>query len=170
MKATSPDVVSTLTGQLKDWPGLTVTDDSALTNNVQASADVEAMINYLLAVLAIAYAAIAAVNTLAVAVLARRREFGAQRLAGANRAQVRRMLLIEGGIVAVVGLVLGTVISLFTVLPMALATGQILPSGPIWVFLAVVLAVILIIWPVTALSARLAMRRSPIEAVTLPGQ
>ncbi len=164
------DLVSALSDRLKDWPGVSVGDDDALLANFQAGADVEAMINYLLAVLAIAYAAIAAVNTLAVAVLARRREFGAQRLAGADRGQVRRMLFIEGGIVAVVGLVLGMGISLFTVLPMAITTGEIIPSGPIWVFLAVVLAVFLIVWPVTALSARLAMRHSPIEAITLPGQ
>ncbi|WP_091610885.1 ABC transporter permease [Amycolatopsis saalfeldensis] len=164
------DLVSKLSDQAKVWPGVSVGGDEALTQNFQASADVEAMINYLLAVLAIAYAAIAAVNTLAVAVLARRREFGAQRLAGADRGQVRRMLFIEGGIVAVTGLVLGIVISLFTVLPMAISTGEIIPSGPVWVFLGVVLAVFLIVWPVTALSARLAMRRSPIEAVTLPGQ
>ena len=164
------ELVSALTDQLKAWPGVTVGDDSALLESFQASADVEAMINYLLAVLAIAYAAIAAVNTLAVAVLARRREFGAQRLAGADRGQIRRMLFIEGGIVAVVGLALGIVISLFTVLPMAITTGEIIPSGPVWVFLGVVLAVFLIVWPVTALSARLAMRKSPIEAVTLPGQ
>lgn len=164
------NLVSALTDRTRDWPGIAVGDDSALTQNFQAGADVEAMINYLLAVLAIAYAAIAAVNTLAVAVLARRREFGAQRLAGADRRQVRRMLFVEGGIVAVTGLVLGTLISLFTVLPMALSTGEIIPSGPVWVFLGVVLAVFLIVWPVTALSARLAMRRSPIEAVTLPGQ
>ncbi|MFE0028762.1 ABC transporter permease [Amycolatopsis sp. NPDC059021] len=168
--AGSNDVVSALTGRLTDWPGLSVGDASALANNFQARADVEAMINYLLAVLAIAYAAIAAVNTLAVAVLGRRREFGAQRLAGADRGQIRRMLFVEGGIVAVAGLVLGTIISLFTVLPMAVTTGQIVPSGPIWVFPGVVVAVFLIVWPVTALSARLAMRRGPIEAVTLPGQ
>ncbi|MFJ9784799.1 ABC transporter permease [Amycolatopsis sp. NPDC101161] len=168
--ADGSDVVSALTDRLKDWPGIAVGGDDALLESFQAGADVEAMINYLLAVLAIAYAAIAAVNTLAVAVLARRREFGAQRLAGADRGQVRRMLFIEGGIVAVAGLVLGIVISLFTVLPMAISTGQIIPSGPIWVFLGVVLAVFLIIWPVTSLSARLAMRKSPIEAVTLPGQ
>jgi putative ABC transport system permease protein len=155
---------------MKNWPGVTVGDDSVLTQNFQAGTDVEAMINYLLAVLAITYAAIAAVNTLAVAVLARRREFGAQRLVGADRGQVRRMLFIEGGIVAVIGLVLGIIISLFTVLPIAITTGEIIPSGPIWIFLVVVLAVFLIIWPVTVLSARLAMRTSPIEAVTLPGQ
>ncbi|WP_307793502.1 FtsX-like permease family protein [Amycolatopsis sp. MtRt-6] len=163
-------LVAALTERLRAFPGTTVGDDGALVRNFQAGADVEALINYLLAVLAIAYAAIAAVNTLAVAVLGRRREFGVQRLAGADRRQVRRMLFVEGGIVAVIGLVLGIVIALCTVLPMAITTGQIVPSGPIWVFLAVVAAVFLIVWPVTALAARLAMRRSPIEAVTLPGQ
>jgi putative ABC transport system permease protein len=163
-------LLSALTERLRTFPGTTVGDDEALTRSFQAGADVEALINYLLAVLAIAYAAIAAVNTLAVAVLGRRREFGVQRLAGADRGQVRRMLFIEGGIVAVVGLVLGIVISLCTVVPMAITTGEIIPSGPVWVFLAVVVAVFLIVWPVTALAARLAMRRKPIEAVTLPGQ
>lgn len=138
--------MSALSDRAKDWPGVTVGDDSALAASFQASADVEALINYLLAVLAIAYAAIAAVNTLSVAVLARRREFGAQRLAGADRGQVKRMLFVEGGIVAVTGLVLGIVISLFTVVPMALTTGEIIPSGPVWVFLAVVLAIFLIVW------------------------
>lgn len=163
-------VVSALSDRTKDWPGVTVGDDSTLAASFQASADVEALINYLLAVLAIAYAAIAAVNTLSVAVLARRREFGAQRLAGADRGQVKRMLFVEGGIVAVTGLVLGIVISLFTVVPMALTTGEIIPSGPVWVFLAVVLAIFLIVWPATALSARLAMRRNAVEAVKMPGQ
>jgi putative ABC transport system permease protein len=153
-----------------NWPGATVGDSDALKRSFAAGADMEAMIHYLLAVLAIAYAAIAAVNTLAVAVLARRREFGVQRLAGARRGQVRSMLMIEGGILAVLGLVLGTVISLFTMVPMAISAGTIVPVGPAWVFFAVIAAVFVIVWPVTALSARLAMRRSPIEAVTLPGQ
>ncbi|MEW2505288.1 FtsX-like permease family protein [Amycolatopsis sp. NPDC047767] len=163
-------VVSAVTAATHNWPGVVVGDSDTLTESFAASADVEAMIHYLLAVLAIAYAAIAAVNTLAVAVLSRRREFGVQRLAGAGRRQVRSMLMIEGGILAVLGIVLGTVISLFTMVPMAISSGTIVPVGPIWVFFAVIAAVFVIVWPVTALSARLAMRRSPIEAVTLPGQ
>ncbi|MEV4150133.1 FtsX-like permease family protein [Amycolatopsis sp. NPDC049691] len=163
-------VVSAVTTATANWPGAVVGGSDAVKESFAAIADMEAMIHYLLAVLAIAYAAIAAVNTLAVAVLSRRREFGVQRLAGARRGQVRSMLLIEGGILAVLGLVLGTAISLFTIIPMAISSGTIVPVGPVWVFLAVVAAVFLIVWPVTVLSARLAMRRSPIEAVTLPGQ
>lgn len=163
-------VAAAVTTATRNWTGVSVGGSDALARSFAASADIEAMIHYLLAVLAIAYAAIAAVNTLAVAVLSRRREFGVQRLAGAAKRQVRSMLLIESGILAVLGLVLGTVISLFTMIPMAISSGTIVPVGPIWVFFAVVGAVLLIVWPVTALSSRLAMRRSPIEVVTLPGQ
>jgi putative ABC transport system permease protein len=70
-------------------------------------------------------------------------------------------------VIAVAGLGLGTVISLFTVLPMALATGLVIPSGPVWVFLAVVVAVLAIVWPVTGFAARLAMKRKAIDVIAL---
>jgi putative ABC transport system permease protein len=164
------DLVAAIQQRVSGWPGATVGDDSMLTENISAGLDVETWINYLLAVLAIAYAAIAAVNMLAVAVLARRREFAVQRLAGADWRQVRRMLLIEGGLIAVVALVLGTVISLFSIIPMAVSVGSIIPSGPLWVFLAVIIAVFLIVLPVSSTAARMAMKRKPIEAIALPGQ
>lgn len=129
---------------------------------------VQAWINYLLAGLALAYAAIASVNTLAVTVLSRRREFAAQRLAGATRREVTRMLLVEAGLVGLAGLALGTVISLFTVLPMAFASGAVIPTGPVWVFGAVVVAVGAIVWPVTLVTARMAMHRKPIDAIAVP--
>jgi putative ABC transport system permease protein len=164
------DVSGALRDRVKDWPGVEVGGPDLLPATFAASVDMEGWINYLLAVLAIAYAAIASVNTLAVAVLARRAEFGVQRLTGATRAQVRRMLLIEGGIVALAGLVLGTVISVFSVWPIAISAGSIIPSGPVWFFFAMVAAVCLIVWPATLLAARLAMRRKPFEAIGMPGQ
>jgi putative ABC transport system permease protein len=75
------------------------------------------------------------------------------------------MLLVEAGLVGAAGLALGTVISLFTVLPMAIATGAVIPSGPVWVFLAVVVAVFAIVCPVTVVTARMSMRGKPIDAV-----
>jgi putative ABC transport system permease protein len=164
------DVLSALEERAQGWPGVTVGDDDAVTENFASGMNVEGWINYLLAVLAIAYAAIASVNTLAVAVLSRRREFGVQRLAGATQGQVRRMLFIEGAIVGATGLVLGTVVSLFTILPTAISVGSVIPTGPLWVFIAVVLAIFLIVWPVTLVSSRLAMKHRPIEAIALPGQ
>jgi putative ABC transport system permease protein len=154
--------------KLPAYPGVTVGDPDVLEAAFAEGLGVQAWINYLLAALALAYAAIACVNTLAVAVLSRRREFAAQRLAGATRHEVTRMLLLEAALVGGAGLVLGTAISLFTVLPMAIASGAVIPSGPVWVFLLVIVTVFAIVWPVTAVSARMAMHRKPIEAISQP--
>ena len=158
-----------LAGEIGRLPGVTVGDGSVLAAGVQTGLDVEAWINYLLAFLAFAYASIASVNTLAVAVLSRRREFAAQRLAGATRGQVTGMLVVESGIVAVTAIVLGTVIALCSVLPTAVAVGAGVPSGPIWILLAVVAAALAIVWPATLVAARLALRGRPIDAIAVPG-
>jgi putative ABC transport system permease protein len=73
------------------------------------------------------------------------------------------------GLVAVAGLAIGTVISLFTVLPMAISAGAVVPSGPVWVFLAVAVAVFAIVWPVTLVTGKLAMHRSPLEVAAESG-
>jgi putative ABC transport system permease protein len=164
------DVIDAVRGRVEPWPGVIVGDHGALADMFTAGLDVEAWINYLLAVLAIAYAAIAAVNALTVAVLARRAEFGAQRLTGATRTQVRRMVFVEVGIVAAVALVLSVVIALFTVWPTAIAVGSVLPSGPVWFLPAIAAVVLLIVWPVTMLTGRLAMRQRPFDAIGTPGQ
>jgi putative ABC transport system permease protein len=147
---------------------VTVGDAELLASSFAEGLDVQAWINYLLAALALAYAAIASINTLAVAVLSRRREFAAQRLAGATRREVTEMLLVEAAFVALAGLALGVVIALCTVLPMALAVGAIVPSGPLWVFPLVVLLIFAIVLPVTVVTARMAMHRRPIEAIAVP--
>jgi putative ABC transport system permease protein len=155
-------VIDSLRQRLQGFPGTAVGSQDVLTDEFVAGLGVQAWINYLLAALEMAYAAIASVNTLAVAVLSRRREFAVQRLAGATRHQVTRMLLVEAAVIAAIGLALGTVIALFTVLPTAVAVGSIIPSGPVWVFLAVAVVVFLIVYPVTVLSAWLAMKRKAI--------
>jgi len=162
------ELVGAIEQRVREWPGTNVGDEGVLAANFAEGLNIQAWISYLLAVLAIGYAAIASVNTLAVAVLSRRREFAMQRLAGATRRQVTRMLFIEGTIVGGTGLILGTVISLFTILPTAVAVGIFIPSGPLWVFLAVILAIFAIVWPVTLISARIAMKRKPIDAINTP--
>jgi putative ABC transport system permease protein len=158
-------VRAALRERVKAWHGANVDDRGALGSTVNTGLDIQAWINYLIALLAIAYAAIAAINTLGVAVLARRQEFATQRLVGATRAQVRRMLRIESLLLAGISVGLGTVVAGFTVLPMAIAVGALLPSGPVWVFLAVVAASVLIVLPVTAIAARAATRRQAIHMV-----
>jgi putative ABC transport system permease protein len=152
--------------EVRDFPGVTVAGPDALAAEFERGLGVQAWINYLLAILAMAYAAIASVNTLAVAVLSRRREFAAQRLAGATRREVAAMLSVEAVVIGAAGLVLGTVIALCTVLPMAVAVGAFIPSGPLWVFPATAAAILAIVYPVTRVAAGLAMRRRAIDAVT----
>ncbi|WP_232663221.1 FtsX-like permease family protein [Pseudonocardia sp. TRM90224] len=167
----APDTDATALGDEigRRLPGATVGDTGLLAAGVQSALDVEAWINYLLAFLAFAYAAIASVNTLAVAVLSRRRELAVQRLAGATRRQVMGMLVIESGIIAIAAVALGTVIALCSVVPTAVAVGAGIPSGPVWIFLAVAVAALAIVWPATLLTARLAMRHRPIDTIALPG-
>ncbi|MER6508605.1 FtsX-like permease family protein [Nonomuraea sp. NPDC001636] len=161
-------LVSRLERQTAGRPGLVVGDRSRLSAMFSAELGVQAWISYLLAALAIAYAALAAVNTMAVSVLSRRREFAAQRLAGSTRRQVRRMLLVEVSVVAAVSIAAGTVIAAFTVLPTAVAVGSIVPTGPLWVLPALIAVIALIVVPVTLVSSRSAMRRGPVEVIGSP--
>jgi putative ABC transport system permease protein len=155
--------------RVRDRPGIEVGGPDALVSGYDAGLGMQAWIGYLVSMLAIAYAAIATVNTIAVLVLARRREFGLQRLTGATRRQVTRMALIEGVVIATMGLALGTGVSLFTVIPMAVVTSRsVVPSGPPWVLAATVVATVLLVILTTAITARMAMKRTAIEAVGLP--
>jgi putative ABC transport system permease protein len=157
------------TADLSKWPGATIGNRDQLSAGYDAGLGVDAWIGYLLAGIAVAYTAIASINTIAVAVLDRRREFGLQRLTGSTRRQVRRMLALEGLVIAALGLVLGLFAAAFTVLPIAVATrGWPLPSGPAWIGLAWIAVVLLLVLPTTAITGRIAMRAKPMEALSSP--
>ena len=65
-----------------------------------------------LAIIAVVVAALGIVNTLTVSVLERVRELGVLRAAGMTRGQVRRTVVVEAGILGIVGSVLGIVTGL----------------------------------------------------------
>jgi putative ABC transport system permease protein len=120
-------------------PGIVVADREALTSGYAADQELGAWINYLMAGMIVAYTAISMVNTLVMATSARRREFGLQRLTGATRGQVLRMMGVEAGMVAVIGILLGTLVMAMTLMPFTLVTdGSLLPSGPLWIYLTVI--------------------------------
>jgi putative ABC transport system permease protein len=154
---------------LSQWPGATISGRDALADGLDTGLGVDAWIAYLLAAIAVAYTAIASVNTIAVAVLDRRREFGLQRLTGSTRREVSRMLALEGLVIAGLGLAAGLVTAAFTVLPIAVATrGWPLPSGPVWILAAWVAVVLLLVLPTTAVTGRIAMRPKPMDALSSP--
>ncbi|WP_328518896.1 FtsX-like permease family protein [Kribbella sp. NBC_00359] len=163
------DKKAALTSDLSRWPGATAGDRDLLGAGYDAGLGVDAWIAYLLAGIAVAYTAIASINTIAVAVLDRRREFGLQRLTGSTRRQVRRMLTLESLVIAALGLVVGMIAAAFTVLPIAVATrGWPIPSGPVWILFAWVAVVLLLVLPTTAMTGRIAMRPKPMDALSSP--
>jgi putative ABC transport system permease protein len=140
-------------------PAVQVGDKQLLADGFAAQLNVQAWISYLLAFLAIGYAAIAAINALAVIALGRQQEFAVQRLLGSTRGQIIRMLLAEAALITVAALILGTALALFTIVPIAVAVGPLLPQGPAWAYPAVVLTAFLISLPIVVWTGQRATRR-----------
>ncbi|RII12427.1 outer membrane-specific lipoprotein transporter subunit LolE [Streptomyces sp. YIM 130001] len=102
-----------------------VTDASGYAVELDTDRELNAWANYTMAAVLGGFAAIAAVNTLVMTVLDRRRELGMLRLIGSTRLQVMRMLRWEGLLVAVAGVAIGTAIAAATLIPMMRAlTGE----------------------------------------------
>jgi putative ABC transport system permease protein len=76
-----------------------------------------------LAIVAVIVAALGIVNTLTVSVLERVRELGVLRAAGMTRGQVRRTVVVEAGILGIVGSILGIVTGLVAGAILVLMTG-----------------------------------------------
>jgi putative ABC transport system permease protein len=86
-------------------------------------------------------AALGIVNTLSMSVLERIREIGVLRATGMTRRQVWRMVVVEAGILGVVGAVLGCITGLAASLVLILLAGGTLGSGGIEVpWVTVILA------------------------------
>lgn len=105
------------------------------------------------------FAAVAAVNTLVMTVLDRRRELGTLRLIGSTRRQVLGMVRWEALLVATAGVVLGTAIALATLVPMARGLTGEGPYLPPLTYAGFVGAAVALGLAATALPARAALRR-----------
>lgn len=107
-----------------------VTDASgyALAQNVDR--EFGAWANYMMAAVLGGFAAVAAVNTLVMTVLDRRRELRTLRLVGSTRRQVLRMLGWESLLVSAAGVALGTAIAMITLTPMMRGLTGELPHVP----------------------------------------
>ncbi|MEU6611449.1 FtsX-like permease family protein [Streptomyces shenzhenensis] len=95
-----------------------VTDASGYAVEQNVDRELGAWANYMMAAVLGGFAAIAAVNTLVMTVLDRRRELATLRLVGATRRQVLRMLRWESLLVSAAGVALGTAIAMITLTPM----------------------------------------------------
>jgi putative ABC transport system permease protein len=116
-------------------------------------------------VVLVGYVALAAVNTLIVHTLARRREFGVLRLGGATRRQLRGSLAIEHALLLGTAVVLGAGTAAAALLPSVHAvTGSVRPYLPTLAWVGVLAALALATASAVAIPARLAMRGRAIDA------
>ncbi|MBH1935385.1 FtsX-like permease family protein [Streptomyces sp. AV19] len=146
-------------------PGLEVHDRDALAAGHAENTRTQAWVNYLVVGMLVAYTVVSVVNSTAVAVGGRRKEFALRRLTGATKGQVLRMMTVEGCLVALVGVVLGTLAAATALVPFALAASdRVLPYGPVTVYLGVVAGAVTVTLGATLLPARAALRTRPVEA------
>ncbi|MGW0864591.1 ABC transporter permease [Streptomyces sp. NPDC002611] len=112
------------------------------------------------------FTAIAVVNTLSMATAGRRREFALLRLAGAQSAQVLRMLAWEAALTCVVALLLATGVCASVLVPLSIAvTGSAVPALADGSLAALALGAVVVAVATVTVAGRLAMR----SAAATPG-
>lgn len=112
------------------------------------------------------YVVIAAVNTLVMAALARRRELAILRLTGVTRIQVLRMVRLEQALLVGLAMVVGGAIAAATLVPMVKGTtGTATPYIPPGGWAAVVGGTVLLAGAATMLPVRRVLRMRPVEAI-----
>jgi len=122
--------------------------------------------NQMIVSVLLVYVAIAAVNTLAMAAMGRRRELATLRLAGTTRTQILRMVRFEQGLLLAVGLGVGGVIAAATLMPLVKATtGTSTPYIPLTGWVSVIGATVVLGSLATFLPVRRLLRISPVEAI-----
>lgn len=158
---------SELTASVRKFPGIAVLAPTA-ADRLQADQQQDnAEVNLLAMGLVLAFTAIAVVNTLAMSVSERLKEFALLRLAGATRRQVLRMLRIETLSVLLIAAVLGSGIALAVLTAFSIGlTGGAAPAVLPLVYATVVGTAALLALTATVLPGRMALKARPVEAVT----
>jgi putative ABC transport system permease protein len=120
-----------------------------------ADGDTINLLNNVVVAMLSLFAVIMVVNAFVAAVAHRRAELHRLRLLGATPSQVRGSVVAEAAVVAVIGVLLGVLAALTTVVPFAVARHEgVVPDGGLWLVPAIVGAVV----AVTLGSARGAVR------------
>jgi putative ABC transport system permease protein len=164
---TSPaQLTANLAALAANEPGLVVENRSALAAQFADHQQTSEWINYLLVAMIVGYAVIALVNTLVMTTNRRRGEFALHRLVGSTNRQILRMVGVEGLLIALSGLVLGTGIGVAVLVPFGLAAdGSPVPHGPWWVYVAVAIGAVVLSLGATLLPTMAALRTPAVAAV-----
>ncbi|MYY81013.1 MULTISPECIES: FtsX-like permease family protein [unclassified Streptomyces] len=156
-----------LAAALDKFPGVHVLTPSAADDLQAESRRTNAEVNLLAMGLVLAFTAIAVVNTLAMSVSERIREFAMLRLAGATRRQVLRMLRTEALAVLFIGTGLGSGVALAVLTAFSVGmTGSAAPTVVPLVYVSVLTVAGLLALTATALPGRAALRPLPVAVAT----
>ncbi|WP_419996776.1 FtsX-like permease family protein [Streptomyces boninensis] len=113
-----------------------------------------------------AFTGVVAANTLVMLTLERLREFSLLRTIGAEKRQVRTVVLAEAAITALAGVGTGTAIACAVMVPLGPKTGTPLTGLPVWAWVATLGAGALLVWAASAAPLGRMFRVRPIEGVT----
>ncbi|MDN5856581.1 MAG: FtsX-like permease family protein, partial [Actinomycetia bacterium] len=163
---TDPErLTADLTEMASAEDGLAVTDRDVLLREYDDQKETANFAIYIMVLMIAGYAAITVINTLASSVMARRREFGLQRLAGSTRGQVMRMVGLESAIVVVSGVALGTLAATVILVPVSVKRiDSVLPAGSPLVYVSLAALTMLLTLGAMLLPAWRATRGRPAEA------
>ncbi|MEU6768329.1 FtsX-like permease family protein [Streptomyces sp. NPDC046853] len=156
-----------LAAGVEKFPGVRVLAPAAADNLQAERQEANAEVNYLAMGLILAFTAIAVVNTLAMSVSERIREFAMLRLAGASRRQVLGMLRTEALSVLLIGTAIGSGIALAVLTAFSIGmTGSAAPSVTPLVYVSVVAVAALLALTATTLPGRVALKPRPVTVAT----
>jgi putative ABC transport system permease protein len=89
-----------------------------------------------------------------------------QRVIGSQRAQVLRMTGVEGLVVAIIGILLGGLVSTLTLVPFGLALdGSPVPTGPLSIYFTVIGSATALTLATTLVASWVALRPRPVAAL-----
>lgn len=157
-----------LTTLSKTLPGTEVVDRKEMTEAFNHHLGAQAMVSYMMIGTLFGYITISVLNSLWLSVSRRRREFALQRLTGATPAQIMRMMAIEGGITAVIGVALGTLVAPATFITFSLArAGTAVPAGSVWLYVGMAAFAFVLTMAATLLPTWRALKARPLEGAVL---
>jgi putative ABC transport system permease protein len=165
-RADVPALDARLAALTERTPGLEVLDRAGKQAAEDQAADANAWVNYLMIGVLMAFVAIAAANSLVMAVGERAGELALLRLIGATPRQVIRMIRSEALAVIGFGVLVGLAIAAATLVPFSLAIAETaVPHVPLHVVAGVVAGALLLGLGASELPARNALRRDPVEVI-----
>jgi putative ABC transport system permease protein len=148
-----------------DVPNLSVADRAGYAAQVDEELELSEWAHRIMAGVLGGFAAVAAVNTLVMVVLDRRREVALLRLTGTTRRQVRAMFRWEALIMAATGVVLGSAIAWLTLIGFARGVTGGAPHVPPLQPIVIAAATVLVVLLANAAPSRVLLRQAPIAGI-----